>query len=112
MPPPVFLSFGIPAPANIPPSCGPDDNPPESPPPPLPPVSLLLLARLAVPPFGTGNASPLGGLPKPGIGTGGAPPAGGPLLMPLPFSTIGADRSLVTAFFSLAPLVMSVSSAP
>jgi len=114
MPPPVFLSFGIPAPANIPPSWGPDGNPPESPPPPLPlpPVSLLLLARFDIPPFEAGGASSLGGFRKPDIGTGGAPSTGGPTDVPLPLSTRGADRSLVTAFLSLAPLVISVSKAP
>jgi len=34
MPPPVFLSFGIPAPAKMPPSWGAEGTPPESPPPP------------------------------------------------------------------------------
>lgn len=112
MPPPVFLSFGIPVPANIPPNWGPGGNPSESPPPPIPPVSLLLLARFDVPPFGAGGASPLGDFPKPGIGTGGAPPTGGPIDVSLPLSTRGADRSFVTAFLRLAPLVISVSRAP
>ena len=41
----------------------------------------------------------------------GAPPVGGPMeIDTLP--TTGADRSFVTAFFSLAPLVISVSRAP
>ncbi len=75
-------------------------------------MSLLLLARFVVPPFGTGGTSPLGGLPRAGIGTGGAPPIGGPTDIPLPSSTTGADRSFVTAFLSFAPLVISVSRAP
>jgi hypothetical protein len=74
--------------------------------PPLPPESLLLLARF--PPPGTGGASPLGAFIP---GTGGAPPMGGPPESDF-LSIAGADRSLVTAFFSLAPLVMSERSAP
>lgn len=109
IPPPRFFSFGMP-PANIPPSCGAVAIPPLSPPPPLPPVSLLLLARLAPLPLGTGGASPPGGFPNPGIA--GAAPTDGPAELPESFPTIGADRSLVAAFLSLAPFVMSVKSAP
>lgn len=108
-PPPVFLSFGIPTPAKIPPNCGAALAPLLSPP---PVVSLLLLARFAPlsPAPGTGGARPLGDLPRPG--TAGAPPFGGPTEAPDVFPTMGADRSFVTAFFSLAPLVMSVKRAP
>ena len=107
--PPVFLSFGIPTPAKIPPNCGAAFAPVLSPP---PVVSLLLLARFdpPAPGPGTGGARPLGGLPRPG--TAGAPPIGGPTKAPDDFPTMGADRSFVTAFFSLAPLVMSVNRAP
>lgn len=77
-------------------------------PPSAPPLSLLLRPRLEPPP-GTGGASPPGGL-RPGMG--GAP-ATGPPPPPPPeeLATCGAERSLVTAFFSLAPFVMSPSSA-
>lgn len=70
-PPPRFFNFGIP-PAKMPPSCGAVAIPPLSPPPMLPPVSLLLLARLALKPCGTGGANPPGNFPTAGIG--GAPP--------------------------------------
>lgn len=106
-PPPVFLSFGIPTPAKIPPSCGAALAPLLTP---TPVVSLLLLALVDPPALGTGGARPLGGLPRPG--TAGAPPFGGPAEMPGVFPTMGADRSFVTAFFSLAPFVISVRRAP
>jgi len=91
-PPPVFLSFGMP-PAKIPPSCG-AAMPADASFDPLLTLgeSLLLLALFA--PGGAGGLRP---------GTGGAPAAAE---LPNPsdtFPTIGADRSLVTAFFSLAP---------
>lgn len=106
--PPDFLSLGMP-PANRPPNWGAALG--MAPPPaPSPPVSLLLLALLA----GTGGARPEGGagaLAMPG--TGGAPPMGGPAGASETFPTMGAERSFTTAtFFSLAPLVMSPSSAP
>lgn len=97
-PPPVFLSFGIPA-ANSPPNCGAASIPP--PDAAFPGWSLLLLALF--PPAVDGRSPP---------GTGGAPPIGGP---PESFglSMIGADRSLTTpTFLSLAPFVMSPSRAP
>lgn len=72
----------------------------------VPPVSLLLLPRFD-PPGGTGGARPPGGR-----GIDGAPPIGGPEEVDGAFPTTGADRSFVTAFFNLAPLVMSVSKAP
>jgi hypothetical protein len=96
--PPDFLSFGIP-PANSPPSCGAAGS---IPPPAgaLPcPWSLLLRAL-----FGAGGLRP---------GTGGAPPIGGPALFVGLLLTIGAERSLTTVtFFNLAPLLMSLRSAP
>ena len=76
-----------------------------SPPPPRP-VSLLLLALF--PPPGTGGASPLGAFIP---GTGGAPPMAVPPESGF-LSTIGADRSLVTAFFNCLGLEMSARSAP
>lgn len=108
-PPPVFLSFGIPTPAKIPPSCGAALAPILSPP---PVVSLLLLARFDPPAStpGTGGARPLEGFPRPG--TAGAPLIGGPAEPPDVFPTKGADRSFVTAFLNLAPLVISISRAP
>ena len=108
-PPPVFLNFGIPTPAKIPPSCG-AVLPPKLSPPPV--VSLLLLPRFGppAPAPGTGGARPLDGLPRPG--TAGAPPTGGPAEAPDGFPTMGADRSFVTAFFNLAPLLISVRRAP
>lgn len=108
-PPPVFLSFGIPTPAKIPPNCGAAIAALLSPP---PVVSLLLLARFgpAAPAPGTGGARALGILPRPG--TAGAPPLSGPAEAPDIFPTMGADRSFVTAFFNLAPLVISVRRAP
>ena len=107
-PPPVFLSFGIPTPAKIPPNCGAALVAMLSPP---PIVSLLLLTRFdpPAPAPGTGGASALGVLPRPG--TAGAPPFGG-AEAPDVFPTMGADRSFVIAFFNLAPLVISVRRAP
>lgn len=102
-PPPVFRSFGMP-PAKMPPSWGAALAEAAL----LFPVSLLLRALFAPP--GTGGASPPGAFGKPG--TGGAPPIGGPpppLLDDAP--TIGAERSFVTAFFSLVPFVISPSNA-
>jgi hypothetical protein len=99
-PPPVFLSFGIPA-ANSPPNCGAASIPPPPPAAAFPGWSLLLLALF--PPAVDGRSPP---------GTGGAPPMGGP---PESFglSMIGADRSFTTpTFLSLAPFVMSPSKAP
>jgi len=104
-PPLVLLSRGMP-PTNNPPSCGAAGTPP---PPPDPPVSLLLRWRFAPLSLRALAAA---------VGTGGAPNEGGfPIPMPLapPASfpvTIGALRSLVTAFFSRMPLVMSEFSAP
>lgn len=93
-PPPLDLSFGMP-PANIPPSCGAalceDSMPGRG-------TSLLALALLAV-----GDARP---------GIGGAPPTGGPLELSDPLATMGADLSLVTAFFNCFPFVMSPRRAP
>lgn len=90
--PPLFFNFGIP-PAKRPPSWGAalmDDAPPSS---------LLLLARFP----GTGGASPPGGFGAPPIpGTGGAPPTGGPEESE-PLATMGAERSLVTAFLRALP---------
>ncbi len=74
-------------------------------PPPLP-VSLLLLALF--PPLGIGGASPLGAFIP---GTGGAPPKAVPPESAF-LSTRGADRSLVTAFFSCLPLEISERRAP
>jgi hypothetical protein len=95
--PPDFLSLGMP-PANSPPNCGAADSilPPAGP---LAcPWSLLLRAL-----FGAGGLSP---------GTGGAP-IGGPALFVGLLLTIGAERSLIcVTFLSLAPLLMSLSSAP
>lgn len=90
----VLRSFGIP-PAKIPPNCG-APVPAVVSPPLLLGASLLPLARLVFP--GTGGAIP---------GTGGAPPAGGPPDPPNSFPRRGAERSFVTAFFSLFPLLMS-----
>ena len=107
-PPPVFLSFGIPTPAKIPPNWGAAVATLLSA---LPVVSLLLLTRFDPPEaLGIGGARPPGGLPRPG--TAGAPPIGGPAEAPDILPTAGADRSFVTAFFNLAPLVMSVRRAP
>ena len=107
--PPVFLSFGIPTPAKIPPNCGAPFVPLPSPP---LVVSLLLLTRFDSPATapGTGGARPFGTLPRPG--TAGAPPLSGPADAPGVFPTTGADRSFVTAFFNLVPLVISVRRAP
>lgn len=104
-PPPVFLNFGIP-PAKIPPSCGAEAMaaPPVSPP------SLLLLARL--PPGGGGGAKPPGADGLFAIpGTGGAPIAGA-AGADIFVSIIGADLSLTTTFFNLAPPSILLSSAP
>ena len=108
-PPPVFLSFGIPTPAKIPPNCGAAIAVLLSV---LLVVSLLLLARLDPPVFapGTGGARPPGDLPRPG--NAGAPPFGGPAELPDVLPTTGADLSLVTAFFNFVPLVISVRRAP
>lgn len=108
--PPRLRSLGIP-PANSPPSCAAGAlgvlATPE-------PVSLPLRARLGADPEGTGGggASPVGGLPM--VGTGGAPATGGPppVLPPPSFPICGADLSFVTAFFNLAPLLISERSAP
>lgn len=103
MPPLAFLNFGIP-PAKRPPSCGALSTPALAP----PPASLLLL-NLFEPP-GTGGARPVGVFIP---GTGGAPPTGGPPpTEPIFVSTIGADLSLVTAFFNCLPFDMSLSRAP
>lgn len=71
----------------------------------------MLLARIgpAAPAPGTGGARALGIWLRPG--TAGAPPFGGPA-DPDIFPTMGADLSFVTAFFNLAPLVISVRRAP
>lgn len=106
IPPPRFFNLGIP-PANIPPSCGAAAIPPASPPA-TAPSSLLLRARFP-PPSPVGARLP-GGFSIPG--TGGAPPTGGAAEPPAFESTMGADRSLVTAFFRRAPLEMSESNAP
>lgn len=103
----VFFSFGMPTPANIPPNCGAEGTPLESPLVPLPPVSLLLRTRFDAASFITG-ARPLGFV-TPGIA--GAP-VRGPVEEGFVFSSCGADRSFVTAFLSLVPLVISPSKAP
>lgn len=103
-PPPVFFSLGIP-PAKIPPSWGAVVIFPPS-----PPVSLLLRVRLVDEVPGPDGATPARTFPVPGIA--GAPARGGIDVEVVPLSTIGADRSLVTAFFSLVPFVMSPSKAP
>jgi hypothetical protein len=104
--PPRLRNLGIP-PANKPPSWGgvalAAPSVPETP-------SLLLRNRFAAGPDGTGGASPLGGGLAPG--TGGAPATGGAAEAPPEPPIIGADRSLVTAFFSFAPLWISERSAP
>ena len=56
------------------------------------------------------GAEGTGGFSIPGIA--GAPGIGGPVEDFDDFSTRGADRSLVTAFFNFAPFVMSVRRAP
>lgn len=98
-PPFRFLSFGIP-PANNPPSRGASAIvacPPV--------VSLLLLVLLN----SETGVSPPGGFNNPGIGGAPATTAAAP---PLDLSIIGAERSLVAAFFNRAPFVISVRSAP
>jgi hypothetical protein len=109
-PPPRLRSFGIP-PANKPPSCGAAAKPP------LPlVVSLLLRARLTAPAPLLLRALAAAAAADPG--TGGAPRAGGlpNVIPPAPplglLSIMGALRSLVTAFLSLMPLVMSLFSVP
>ena len=52
----------------------------------------------------------MGGFPK--LGIAGAPPTCGPIEEFEPLSRIGAERSLVTAFLSFAPFVISPSNAP
>lgn len=98
IPPPVFLNFGMP-PANMPPSWGGPELPP------LSPFVLLWVSLLARARFvGVRGARP---------GTGGAPPIGGPAEDEPPEPpTIGAERSLVTAFFNFVPFEISPSSAP
>lgn len=99
-PPRLFLNFGIP-PANRPPSCGAESTPDDGVS--LDPWSLLLLARFP----GTGGARPPGGFgAPPKLGMGGAPPTGGPDEED-DLSTMGAERSLVTAFFKALPLLIS-----
>ena len=98
--PPRLFNFGIP-PAKIPPNCGGAGTlfvPP-------PPVSLLLRAL-----FGMDGADAAGGFSMPGIA--GALAIGGPADDLDSFPMRGADLSLVTAFFNLAPLVISVRRAP
>lgn len=46
------------------------------------------------------------------FGIGGAPPTTGPAFGPADPAICGADRSLVTVDFNLAPFVMSASNAP
>lgn len=53
-----------------------------------------------------------GARPLCGRGTDGALPTGRPEEFDEAFPTWGADRSFVTAFFSFAPLVMSVNREP
>ena len=98
IPPVRFFSFGIP-PANNPPSCGASAKLT------CPPVVSLLLLVLLISGL---DVSPPGGLRNPGIG-GALVATAGP---PLDLSTVGAERSLVTAFFNRAPFVISVRSAP
>ena len=59
---------------------------------------------------GMDGVTPTGGFPGPGIA--GAPAGSGIDVEFVPLSMIGADRSLVMAFFSLVPLVISPSKAP
>lgn len=101
--PPRLRNLGIP-PAKSPPSCGAAGrldvlSGPERP-------SLLLRSLFAE---GTGGARPDGGLGMPG--TGGAPAIGGPDVLLPSLEIIGADLSLVTAFFKRVPFVISDSSA-
>lgn len=70
-------------------------------------MSLLLLALFAA--LGTGGARP-GGFTIPGMA--GAAPMRGTTGLLDSFPMIGAERSLVTAFLSLAPFVISVNRAP
>lgn len=99
-PPLVFFNFGIP-PAKRPPNCGADSIVAAG------GLSESLLLRFLFPPPGTGGASPVGGrIP----GTGGAPLTGPPESDFL--SITGADLSLVTVDFNLAPLLISDKRAP
>jgi hypothetical protein len=109
IPPPVLFSLGIP-PANIPPNRGAAGTPPLTPLPPPPPVSLLLLPRFVDVDPGMRGARPAACFPEPG--TAGAPLEGGPPGATEPLSNTAAERSLVTAFLSLVPFVMSPSKAP
>ena len=96
-PPAFFRSFGIP-PAKMPPNCGALSIPVAVEVGLVLPWSLLLRARVWLV---VGGRRP---------GTGGAPPVGaGAAEDALPFATIGAERSLVTAFFRRAPFAMSPS---
>lgn len=110
-------------PANRPASCGADSVDAAAAAAALfPPARSLSLLALLFP--GTGGARPPGGvgaprpmppippIPMPSPGTGGAPPTGGPPPPPDGLLTIGADRSLVTAFLRARPLVMSPRRAP
>ena len=92
--PPDFRNLGMP-PANIPPNCGPPPNAPSDP----PPTSLLALALAA-----SGLANP--------PGTGGAPNGEGATALFVSPPTIGADLSLVTAFFNFRPFSISDRRAP
>ncbi len=109
IPPPVLFSLGIP-PANIPPNRGAAGTPPLTPLPPPPPVSLLLLPRFVDVDPGMRGARRAACFPEPG--TAGAPLEGGPPGATEPLSNTAAERSLVTAFLSLVPFVMSPSKAP
>lgn len=102
MPPPLFLSLGMP-PRKRPPNWGAEVIAIDSLP---PPVSLLLLTLLALL-AGGGGARPVGAFMP---GTGGAPPTGGPLSCFL--SIKGADRSFVTAFLRREPFDISDNKAP
>jgi hypothetical protein len=109
MPPPRFLSFGIP-PANMAPSWGADGTTPESSPSGLPrPPSLLLRSLFPAPP-GRGGAPPPGRLGM--LGIGGAPPSDGPLDAPGSLVINGADLSFVTVFLRWAPFAISPRRAP
>lgn len=77
---------------------------------PEPTPSLLLLARFGPASPGTGGVRPFDG--RPPSGTGGAVPSEDPDEIDFGGPRTGADRSLVTAFFNLVPLVISVRRAP
>ena len=94
-PAPVFLSLGMP-PARMPPSCGAAACEAVSD---APGFEASLVARGLL-------------LAPPPPGAGGAPAPGGAAALPGLESTIGAERSLVTAFFSLMPFSISPSRAP